>query len=155
MSHILKESPQFTCVPRHTAIIVCGPQKWLNSCGMSCSCCYVAAPQLLSELHDISFSSWIISVASCAPLTNRISSSCMRNMKSPASHCLDYTLCIFYMYHPELQNELAKCITGNKLHKDRVFQGEKKDECLAGVIFEVRIVYYGDFQLQVIIYSLF
>lgn len=50
---------------------------------MNCSCCYVAVPQFLSELHDISFSGWTISVETCAPLTNQIRYGCMRNRVLP------------------------------------------------------------------------
>lgn len=45
---------------------------------MNCSC-FVAVPQFLSKLHDISFSGWTISVETCAPLTNQIRYGCMRS----------------------------------------------------------------------------
>lgn len=69
--------------------------------GTTRSCCCVAV-QRLGQRHDISFSSWTISAASCAPLTERIIYGCMRNTRRLGLNAV-WTLC-FSTFTSEIYN---------------------------------------------------
>lgn len=92
-----KRSPQFTCDVCHDTLqLSCVVSRNGGTC---VGWAEVGGVLLFSEWHDISFSSRTISVASCAPLTNRVNYGLIRNMEGPLSGILNVTVYITTIYN--------------------------------------------------------